>query len=664
MPRSYLGRRFDRILGAIVSGGGARPRRERMGRFLGVESLEPRALLATINASGVISSTPGTGVYNYTIALTNSSSSNSGIGTFWFAWVPGQDFLATNPISVTPPAGWTDQVSHTNGAADGYAIEFTAVNSSDYVQPGGSLDFSFTSVDTPASVEGNSPFYPTAAVGTSTVYPGVAGSDAGHQFVVTAAPTLASIAVTPVNPSVPKGESEQFAATGTFSNGSTEDVTSQVAWSSSSTSVASISTAVGSQGLATGLGLGSSTIVATLDGIVGQAALTVSPAVLESFAVTPANPFISIGDTEQFSAIGTFSDNSTQNLTSSVSWASSATSVTAISNASGSKGVATGVTKGIATISAALDGITGTAVLSVTPALESIAIAQSNPTLPKGEIGGFTATALFADNSTMNITSDATWASANTATATISNAVGSIGRASALAIGSSSISATFEGVTASTSLTVSPAVLTSISVSAASPNINQGSTDQFTASGLYSDNSTQDLTGLVAWTSATPSVATISSAGLASGIAPGNSTISASYQGISGSTALAVSPPLVTLTSAQPVIKRHKVTKVVLTFSGSLEADLAQEQSLYRFVIAGRKGLFTAKNAMVVTVGKAQYNPTLSPDTVTLIPRTAFSLSKPVEVRINGSVLTDRLGRLIDGNQDGQPGGEATAVLG
>ena len=79
-----------------------------MGRFLGVESLESRALLANIVASGVISSAPDGSDYNYTIALTNSSQSDSGIGTFGSRRSAGQDYLATNPLSVTPPTGWTD----------------------------------------------------------------------------------------------------------------------------------------------------------------------------------------------------------------------------------------------------------------------------------------------------------------------------------------------------------------------------------------------------------------------------------------------------------------------------------------------------------------------------------------------------------------------------
>ena len=139
MSRSYLGRRFDRILGAIVSGSGRRRRRERLGRFLRIESLEPRALLSNIIPSGVISSTPDGGAFDYTIAVSNSSTSTSGIGTFWFAWVPNQNYLATNPISVTAPAGWTDQITH--GSADGYGIQFVSENPAYDVQPGSSFRF-------------------------------------------------------------------------------------------------------------------------------------------------------------------------------------------------------------------------------------------------------------------------------------------------------------------------------------------------------------------------------------------------------------------------------------------------------------------------------------------------------------------------------------------
>jgi hypothetical protein len=144
--------------------------------------------MATINASGVISSTAaGTG-FNYTITLTNASSSNAGIGTFWYSWVPGQDFLATSPTSVTPPPGWTDNITNM-GRGDGFAIQFLANGPANDVRPGGSLNFSFTSTDSPASVNDNSVFFPGTPVGTAFVYPQGPFSDVGHQFVVTPAQT-------------------------------------------------------------------------------------------------------------------------------------------------------------------------------------------------------------------------------------------------------------------------------------------------------------------------------------------------------------------------------------------------------------------------------------------------------------------------------------------
>jgi hypothetical protein len=151
-----------------------------------LDCLEERALLATINASGVISAAAAGPNTSYTITLTNASSSNSGIGTFWFAWVPGEDFLATSPVSVNPPSGWTDNITNM-GPGDGFAIQFLANGPANDVKPGSSQNFSFTSADSPAAVNGNSVFFPGTPVETAFVYPQGPFSDAGHQFVVTPA---------------------------------------------------------------------------------------------------------------------------------------------------------------------------------------------------------------------------------------------------------------------------------------------------------------------------------------------------------------------------------------------------------------------------------------------------------------------------------------------
>ena len=91
-----------------------------------------------------------------------------------------------------------------------------------------------------------------------------------------------------------------------------------------------------------------------------------TPVTLLSITVSPANPSITVGATQQFTASGTYSDNSTQNLTASVSWTSSAPGVASISNIAGSNGLATAAAAGQTTITAASGGVSGTATLTVT----------------------------------------------------------------------------------------------------------------------------------------------------------------------------------------------------------------------------------------------------------------------------------------------------------
>ena len=114
----------------------------------------------------------------------------------------------------------------------------------------------------------------------------------GSTVLTVTAAVLESIAVTPANPSIAKGTTQQFTATGTYSDNSTQDLTSQVTWASATTSVATISSAgLGDRPSATG----TSTITATLGGVTGSTVLTVTAAVLQSIAVTPANPSIAKG---------------------------------------------------------------------------------------------------------------------------------------------------------------------------------------------------------------------------------------------------------------------------------------------------------------------------------------------------------------------------------
>src|SRR5205807_2061972 len=154
--------------------------------------------------------------------------------------------------------------------------------------------------------------------------------------------------------------------------------TTQVTWASATPAVATITAA----GLATGAGTGTSTISATMSGITGSTVLTVTAAVLQSIAATPANPSIAKGLTEQFTATGTFSDSSTSDVSGQVTWSSATPGVATITAA----GLATGAGTGTSTIAATIGSVTGSTVMTVTAAvLQSIAVTPLTPNLLNGQ---------------------------------------------------------------------------------------------------------------------------------------------------------------------------------------------------------------------------------------------------------------------------------------
>ncbi|PYR76318.1 MAG: hypothetical protein DMF86_12700 [Acidobacteria bacterium] len=205
------------------------------------------------------------------------------------------------------------------------------------------------------------------------------------------AATLVSLSVTPSNPSIPKGTTRTFSATGTYSDGSTQDVTNVVTWSSSTPSVATISSA----GVATGSGVGTTTIQAASGSVSASTSLTVTAPALTSISVTPANPAILVGATQGFTATGVYSDGSTQNLTGAVAWTSSNSSAATIDGG----GVATGVGAGSATIRAASGSVNGSTLLTVTSTAPAV-VAYVQSASGNDHYSSASASARFAANVT------------------------------------------------------------------------------------------------------------------------------------------------------------------------------------------------------------------------------------------------------------------------
>ena len=392
--------------------------------------------------------------------------------------------------------------------------------------------------------------------------------NSNHQSPAPAA-TLSTLQVTPASVSVATHASQQFHATGLFSDGSTQDLTSSVTWFSSDSSVATISTG----GMATAVTTGVTNVTAKSGAMQASATLAVNNAGvgLTSITLSPLVSTLAVHTTQQLTATGAYSDGSSRDLTSNVTWSSSSTAAATVDV----NGLVTGVAAGTTSITATLNGITQSMTLTITaPTITSISITPEGFTVPIGISQQFVATAVYSDGSSQDLVSGVTWTSSLLSAATID----ANGSATTLAAGTTTITATVGSLTDSTTLTVVPAHLTSISVLPATATMAVGTLQQFTATGIFDDGSTQLLPG-IQWSSSASNVLSLASTGLATAVSTGTSTVTAASGGISGSatvtvtSATLVSLAIAPLNSSMPIGATRQFTATG-TFNDSTTEDM------------------------------------------------------------------------------------------
>ncbi len=430
--------------------------------------------------------------------------------------------IAISPTTVTSwPQGTTQQFTATGTFTDGSTQNITTTvtwsvssTAATIVASGATGGLATGVSQGPVIVSASAPGVPTASTQTLTVGPAA----------------LVSVSISPANASIALGTNETFTATGNYTDGSTQNLTSAVTWSAAPDPTGGATFPVNSS-IATATAEGVVTITATpTSGPAGTTALTITAPVLMSIAVTPAAAKIYQGGTQQFTATGTFSDNSTQDLTSTVTWGTSNGAVATISTSGATAGLTSGVGGGgpigisatfgsIVSTTTGGDGaltVVGITSIAVTPATPTVYLGDATPSNPYGSTNNtaqFIATVNYADSSNAVVTTSANWSSATTTVATISNTTGTQGLATVLTAGTSTIMASYAGASGTTVLTVSPALLESIAVTPASVSLGLLGTQQFAATGTYSDGSTQDVSSSVTWTSATPTLVSITSPG-------------------------------------------------------------------------------------------------------------------------------------------------------
>ena len=437
-------------------------------------------------------------------------------------------------------------------------------------------------------------------------------------FSATPPAALTSITVTPANPTILSGATQQFTATGTYSDGSTQNITGPVTWASSNTAVATVTSA----GLATAVNPGSAAISATLAGVTGSTTLTVQVGPLSvtttglpgSILNAPYSATLAAnGGTRPYTwaiASGSLPPGLTLNTSTGAVTGTSTTvgtysftarvtdSANPAQNATGDLSITISdqpveytIWPGTAVPGTLDDGPDNPVEVGVrfwsdvNGAITGIRFykASTNTGTHVGNLwtntGTLLATATFANETVsgwqqVNFSAPVAIAANTVYVASYHTTVGHYsadeyyfaGRGfdsmplHAPADGVSGINGVYAYGPAGTfpnlgwrssndwvdvvfTTTEPLPTLTSVVITPANPSIQSGASQPFTATGIYSNGITQNITSLVTWASSNTSVATISSVGLARAVNAGSATISAALNGITGVTSLTVTPP-------------------------------------------------------------------------------------------------------------------------
>jgi trimeric autotransporter adhesin len=468
---------------------------------------------------------------------------------------------------------------------------------------------------------------------------------------------VGSVSITPPATTVSVGSQIPLQALVQDPSGKTITAT-DVHWSVENPSIATIS----NTGVVTGVALGSTQVAASVNGKSGIATITVEKTPVASVAVTPPHVDAAPGGQAQLSA--TAYDAAQNPLGGrAITWSTSSAAVATVDP----NGMMTAVTTGSATITATSEGKNGTATISVSQAaVATVTVTPSPITMTVGQTTQFTATLKDAAGSALN-GRVVTWGSSNPAAAGVSTA----GLVTAVASGSTTITASSEGKSGTASVTISNVAVGSVAVQPQGPSIVQGTNVQLSA--IVRDVNGNIVTDrVVTWSSSSTTQAVVSSTGIVTGVSPGTVIITATSEGKSGTTAVNVTQvPVasVTLSPASVSVRTSKTATLTATVKDSLGNIVTNRpitwSSSNNAIATVNAGLVTGVAVGTATItatsegksGTATVNVTaipvasvvVSPATKSMLVTQTFPLTVTVTDSA-GTVVTDRVVTWASGN--------------
>jgi uncharacterized repeat protein (TIGR01451 family) len=310
------------------------------------------------------------------------------------------------------------------------------------------------------------------AVGSATITATIEGVRGQATVNVRAAlVTVSSVGVQPVSASIGVGDTVRFTALARDANG--QVIPGRTAtWTSASPAIASVDNA----GLARGHAMGSAAIVATVDGVSGQAAVTVTPPTVVAVEIVPPSTTLAVSNSLQLRATIRASDGSVVTGVP-VTWAVDLPAVASVDQT----GLITGRSVGEAIVTASAAGHTGTAkIFVVLQPVSSISISPANPSLFARDTVILTAILLDANNAPIT-GRPVTWGVSDSTVASIevTGPATQQARLIGLRAGSVKVEANAEARSAATQATVNPLADVFVTQTASAALVKAGDTITF-----------------------------------------------------------------------------------------------------------------------------------------------------------------------------------------
>jgi hypothetical protein len=371
------------------------------------------------------------------------------------------------------------------------------------------------------------------------IIPGIFGillSACGGGTHVSSNSHLIRISIRPGDSALSVGQTLQLSAVGTYDDGTTNDRMAQMQWASSNAAIASVS----STGMLQAKAVGAVAISASIEGLTASINISVKSAAPQSVAITPAPVAITVGQSLQLTVIAALSDGTHQDVTQAVTWTISDPSIIAIDATGVVNALKIGASNFVANLAVSGSGtIAGSTTANVVPELLStLKISAQEPFMPLGTSQRLRAQGVYDSGAVQDLTATVSWSSTPSSVIRVSSS----GEATALAVGTATVSAAAGGIQTSMKLAVGAPVLSSIAISPSDPRVLAGKSIHLKAIGSLSDGSTSDLTSTVAWTVENPRILEIDTLGNAIALSPGSTAIDASLRGLAGKSNVVVRP--------------------------------------------------------------------------------------------------------------------------